>query len=88
MSITEKTVQSAKHSNAVNTGAPDSGKITITKDFEKWKNFANGLNILLANSIPEIEHLSYENVADVQTAAYFSQELDLLLLQHYPKGGE
>jgi hypothetical protein len=66
---------------AVNTGASESGKITITKDWENWEWFANGLNLLLAHSILEIGDFNENDAKDVQYVAYFSQELNHKLLR-------
>ncbi|MDR0692071.1 MAG: hypothetical protein LBF69_03425 [Prevotellaceae bacterium] len=82
MHSTEDTSRGVKHSNAAGTEAPDSGNLTISKDWESIGWLSNGLNVLLAMSILEIGHLTKEDAADVQYVAYFSQEFNQTLLRH------
>jgi hypothetical protein len=81
---TESNEHGAKHSNAVNTEAPDSGKnITITKDLETWGWLTNGIGLLLTMSILGISDLNEDDAEDVQYAAHFCQELNQQLIEHY-----
>jgi hypothetical protein len=82
MSYTEESARGAKHSNAASTGAPESGILTITKDWESVGWLANGLNALLAMSILEIGNLTKKDATDVQFVAFFSHELNQQLLEH------
>jgi hypothetical protein len=82
MQYTENNARGAKHSNAASTEAPESGNLTITKDWESMEWLANGLSVLLAMSILEIGNLTKEEAGNVQFVAYFSQELNQSLLKH------
>ena len=82
MHNTEDTAHGVKHSNAASTEAPESGNLTISKDWESIGWLSNGLNVLLAMSILEIGNLTREDACDVQYVAYFSQELNQLLRKH------
>jgi hypothetical protein len=86
MNYTENKVSGAKQSNAVNTGAPESGdEITITKDLETWGWLANGIGLLLSMSIVEMSKapLGEEDAGDVQCVAGFCQEINQQLLERY-----
>ncbi|MDR3132692.1 MAG: hypothetical protein LBU42_01545 [Prevotellaceae bacterium] len=86
MNYTESNEHGAKHSNAVNTGAPDSGNnITITNDLETWGWLANGIGLLLMMSVVEMNKvpLGIEDAGDVQYVANFCQELNQQLIEHY-----
>jgi hypothetical protein len=72
---------------AANTGAPESGGVTITEDWQTWERIVNGLNLLLAISITEIKFLSLQETEDVQAVFSFSRKFSKILLRHCQQGG-